>query len=86
MALVRKSSTHDLAARVTAGLVPPALLANLPPGVLAGMPPEVLAALPDETRQPGRHRRGGGSETRKLRAPRGTPSSTGSICRPIFCR
>jgi glutamate decarboxylase len=51
MALVRKSSTHDLAARVAAGLVPPALLANLPPAVLAGMPPEVLAVLPEESRQ-----------------------------------
>ena len=60
MALVRKSSTHDLAARVTAGLVPPALLANLPPGVLAGMPPEVLAALPEETRQRAAIARGGG--------------------------
>ncbi len=51
MALVRKSSTQDLAARVNAGLVPPEALANLPPGVLAGMPPEVLAALPEEIRR-----------------------------------
>ena len=51
MALVRKSSTHDLAARVNAGLVPLDLISNLPPGVLAGMPPEVLATLPEEGRR-----------------------------------
>ena len=51
MALVRKASPEDLAARAKAGLVPPELWSNLPPGALAGLPPEVLAALPEEARQ-----------------------------------
>ncbi len=51
MALVRKSSLHDLAARVNAGLVPAEQLSNVPSRALAGLPPEVLAGLPEETRQ-----------------------------------